>query len=119
MLLPIAKTLFISQPLLTFVALPQVISTYGYLPVLFCLLDTLLLAMKRGKVSYGLVLGLLALLLMLVVFFTFHYGLAILYYRGLIAMMLIMGIVAGAGLMGVKNLRLGKACNPAESALHH
>ena len=106
MLLPIAKTLFISQPLLTYVDLPRIINTYGYIPILFCLLGTLLLAIKRGKVDYSLVLGLLALLLMLVAFFTFHYGLAILYYRGLIAMMLIIGIVAGAGLMGVRNLRL-------------
>jgi len=106
MLLPVAKTLFISQPLLTFVALPPIISTYGYLPALFCLLGTLLLTVKCGKVSYALVLGLMALLLMLVVFFIFQYGLAILYYRGLIAMMLIAGIVAGAGLRGVRNLRL-------------
>ncbi|GAI93906.1 unnamed protein product [marine sediment metagenome] len=43
---------------------------------------------------------------MLVAFFTFRYGLSIMYERGLIYMMLMVGIVAGAGLVGVKNLSL-------------
>lgn len=64
------------------------------------------LATRGGENSYGLILGLLALLLMLATFFTLHYGLIAVYYRGLMWMMLMVGIVAGAGLMGVKNLRL-------------
>ena len=106
MLLPTARALFTPQPLLTFVDLPRIISTYGYLPIAFGMLGTFLLAVRGGKRNYGLVLGLSALLLMLVAFFTFHYGVAIMYYRGLIYMMLMLSVVAGAGLMGVKNLRL-------------
>jgi hypothetical protein len=64
------------------------------------------LAIKGGRRNYGLALGLLALLLMLVTYFTFHYGIPIVYERGLMFMMLMVGIVAGAGLMAVKNLRL-------------
>lgn len=103
---PMVKSLFSPQPLLGFVDLPRVIQTYGYLPILFCLLGTFLLAIRGGKKSYGLILGLLALLLMLATFFTFHYGLVAMYYRGLMYMMLMVGIVAGAGLMGVRDLRL-------------
>ena len=69
-------------------------------------MGTCLLAIKGGKKNYGLVLGLLALLLMLVAFFTFHYGVPVMYERGLMYMMLMIGIIAGAGLMGVKTLRL-------------
>ncbi len=105
LLLPTAKSLLTPVPLTDYVDLPRVIQIYGYLPIAFCLLGTFLLAIRGGKQNYGLVLGLLALLLMLVSFFTFHYGVPIMYERGLMYMMLMVSIVAGAGLAGVKNLR--------------
>jgi len=106
MLLPTARALFSPEPLAFYVDIPRIINTYGYLPILFCLLGTLLLAVRGGKRSYGLVLGLLTFLLILVAYFTFHYGVHHVYYRGLMYMMLMMSVVAGAGLMGVKNFRL-------------
>lgn len=106
LLLPTAKSLFSPQLPLGYVEIPQIIKTYGYLPVLFCILGTFLLAMRGGKKGYGLILSLLALTVMLATFFTLHYGVPIMYYRGLMYMMLMMGIVAGAGLMGVRNFRL-------------
>ncbi|MDD5038640.1 MAG: hypothetical protein PHN78_04925, partial [Dehalococcoidales bacterium] len=102
----IARPLFSQQPLLDFVDLPWLIEVYGYLPVGFCLLGTFLLAMKGDKKNYGLILGLLALLLMLITFTEFGYGLIHVYYRGFMWTMLLMSIMAGAGLMAVKNLRL-------------
>ena len=106
MLMPTAKKLIAQHQLSTYVDLPSVIYTYGYLPVLFCLLGTFVLVIKGGKKSYCLIFGLLALLVMMVTFFTFHYGVEIMYQRGLMYAMLMMSIVAGAGLMGVRNLRL-------------
>ena len=106
MLLPTAKSLLSLQPFPTYIDLPQVIQTYGYLPVLFCLLGTFLLAIRGGNRSYGLIFGLLALLVMLVFYYTLHYGLEIMYFRGLTYAMLLMSIIAGAGLMGVRKLRL-------------
>jgi len=106
MLLPTAQSLFTSRPPTEYVQLPQMIQTYGYLPILSCLLGCFLLAMRGGKKNYGLTLGLLTLLLMLVTFFTFHYGVPVMYERGLMYLMLMVSIVAGAGLMAVKNLRL-------------
>ncbi len=106
MLLPTAKSLLIPTPFPTYIDLPLIMQTYGYLLILFCLLGTFLLVIRGGKESYGLILGLLALLVMLVTFFTFHYGVEIMYYRGLMYMMLVASIVAGAGLMGVQKLKL-------------
>lgn len=106
MLLPTAQRLLTVQVLPEYVDFPRVIASYGYLPVALCVLGTFMLAIRGGKKNYGLVLGLLALLAMLVTFFTFHYGISIMYERGLMFMMLMMGIVAGAGLMVIKNLRL-------------
>ena len=106
MLAPTARELFTPQALPDYVDFPRVIMTYGYFPVGLCLLGTLVLAVKGNKKNYGLVLGLLLLLAMLVTFFVGHYGVSIMYERGLMFMMLMVGIVAGAGLMAVRNLRL-------------
>jgi hypothetical protein len=99
-----AKSLLTKHYPSTFVDFPMIIKTYGYLPVALGLLGTLVLAIRRGKENYGLIFGLLTILAMLTVFFTFHYGLSILYERGLTFMMLMLGIVAGAGLAWVKNI---------------
>ena len=106
MLLPTARGLLTPHPLTTWVDYPLLIRTYGYLPVGCCLLGTLMLALKGGSKYYGLVLGLLALLLMLVIRYTFYYGIPIMYMRGLMFMMLMVGIVAGAGLRWVREIRL-------------
>jgi len=106
LVVPVAKSLFVPQSVKPFVDIPRVITMYGYLPLLLGLLGTFSLAIRGGKKNYGLILGLLALLLMLAIFFTLHYGTEQMYYRGLMYMMLMMSIVAGAGLMTVKNLKL-------------
>jgi hypothetical protein len=106
MLLPIARTLLSPQPLVAYVDLPRLFILYGYLPTVLCILGTLWLVIKGDRKSYGLVLGLLALLVMLVMYFTFHYGVPLIYYRGLLYTMLMMGITAGAALMALRKLRI-------------
>lgn len=106
MLLQQVRSLLIPSPVTRYVDIPSVIQTYGYLPILSCLLGTFLLAMRGDKRNCGLILGLLALLMILTTYFTFHYGVPSVYERGLVYMMLLMSIVAGAGLMGVKNFML-------------
>ncbi len=55
------------------------IRNFGYLPTALCLVGTFVLAFKSGKKNYGLVLGLLLLLVMLVTFFSLRYGISIVY----------------------------------------
>jgi hypothetical protein len=93
------------------VALPHIMGTYGYLPALLCALGIIMLAFKGGKKYYGLILGLLLILLMLVVRFAFHYGDDIMYFRSLHYMMLMMSIIAGAGLLLVRKIRLPERLN--------
>jgi hypothetical protein len=106
MLLPTAKNVLVIRMPSEYVQLPRVLKTLGYFPIGLSLLGIFVLAMRGGKTSYGLILGLLAISLMLVTFYTFHYGLQIMYTRGLMFTMLMISIVAGAGLMGLKNLKL-------------
>jgi hypothetical protein len=88
------------------VDLPHIMGKYGYWPTAICGLGIVALAFRGSKRHYGLVLGLLALLLILVVRYSFHYGDDTMYFRGLHYMMLMMSIVAGAGLMLVRKIRL-------------
>jgi len=106
MVLPMAKALLSPAYPQPFTDYPRIIQTYGYLPILFCLLGTFYLAVKGDRKNYSLVLGLLVMLTMLATFFTFHRGSEGLYARGLVPTMMLMSIVAGAGLMWVKNIRL-------------
>jgi len=106
MLLPTAKSLLSQVPVTAYVDIPRVIDSYGYLPTILCLLGVLLLVIRGKKENLGLVLGLLALLVMLATFFTLHYGVPIMYERGLMYAMLMLSIIAGAGLMGVRTIRL-------------
>jgi hypothetical protein len=103
---PVMRELLTTKSLSLYVELPRLGEIYGYIPILLCLVGTFQLARTGGKRNYGLILGLLALLLILITFFVFHYGDQIVYYRGLLILMLIVSVVAGAGLMSLKNLRL-------------
>jgi hypothetical protein len=101
-----AGSLFDQQALPAYHDFLQIMSGYGYLPVAFCLLGTFALAMKGTRKTYSLVGGLLAVAAMLAVFYTLHYGVAALYLRGVLFTMLMVGIVAGAGLRGLWRLEI-------------
>ena len=76
------------------------------MPVAFSFIGTVILVMKGGKKNLGLVLGLALLLIIMLVFIRFHYGLSTVYERGLTAMLLILSILAGAGLFWLRKLKL-------------
>lgn len=101
-----ARSLFVQQPLPVAHDLPRLIQTYGYIPCGVGLLGVFYLTMKGGVKNYSLVFGLLIVLLMLATFFSLHYGVGLIYLRGILFALLMLSIVAGAGLMMIKNLEL-------------
>jgi len=101
-----AETLFVVKPLPAGHDLPMLLRTYGYVPFGVGLLGVFWLSLKGGVKNYSLVLGLVVLVVMLAVFFTLHYGVDLIYLRGILYTLLMLGIAAGAGLMAVKNLEL-------------
>ena len=101
-----AGDLFDSQARSGFVELPRVIQTLGYVFLSLSLLGTFVLGIKGGKRNFSIVLGLLIMLAMLMVFYTFNYGVALLYERGLLFMMLLLAIVGGAGLRAVRDFKI-------------
>jgi len=99
-------SLFTPTPLPAYHSFLTIISEYGFLPVIFCLLGTFILIIKGNWKSYSLVISLIVLLAILAVFYTLHYGIAALYLRGLLFAMVMMSIVAGAGLRELRKLEL-------------
>ncbi len=116
-LLPTFKSLLTPHEVASYVQLPLLIKLYGYLTVALALAGAFTLAFRGGKRGYGMVLGLLLLLAMLAVFYSLHYGLSIIYERGLMPMILMLGVMAGAGLMAIRTIRLpGKLAVPGRYA---
>lgn len=106
LILSTAQSLFSQENGLEYHDIPYIIKTFGYIPIALALLGTFWLALKGGVKNYSLVFSLLALLLMLAIFYKFQYGAAMMYLRGLLFMMLMLGTVAGAGLMALRKLEL-------------
>ena len=101
-----ARSLFEPHPVLGYVVLPSIIEVYGYLPAAFCVLGVIILMKRGGGQNRGLASGLLLMLAMMVVFYQFHYGVPIMFYRGFMYTMVLMGMVAGAGLMRVRDFAI-------------
>ncbi len=106
LIMSVAKSLFTQHPFPAYHDMLRIIQTYGYIPTGLSLLGAFWLVLKGQARNYGLVLGLLTLSLMLAVFFTLHYGNDLVYLRGILYTMLMLSIVAGAGLAVIKNLKL-------------
>ncbi|MFC1906237.1 hypothetical protein ACFLV9_00105 [Chloroflexota bacterium] len=99
-------SLFTPKPLPAYHSFLTIIPEYGLLPVILCLMGAFILIMRGNWKNYSLVISLTGLLAMLAVFYTLHYGIDALYLRGLLFAMLMMGIVAGAGLRELWKLEI-------------
>jgi len=97
---------FVSSELSNYVKFPDIIQTFGLLPFVFSVIGifSLFITMKINKM--GLLLGLIFLLLYLLLFFRFGIGSSIIYERGLVYLILLLSITAGAGLSWLSNLKL-------------
>ena len=104
MLWPTFLSLFEKQTLPTYISWPQVIESYGILPTIICAIGIFFLIQRIEKKGYALVFGFAALLIMLMVYMQLHYGVPIMYDRGLMYSMLLISILAGYGLWTIRNL---------------
>ncbi len=105
-LLSTAKLLVSPQLPSSYVVIPPIIQDFGYFPIILGFLGIIFLVMRGGKKHFGIISGFFALLLMLAVFYTLHYGLPVLYERGLTYMILMLSIITGAGLFWVRTIGL-------------
>jgi hypothetical protein len=108
----LVRSLFAFQGGISYHDFPYLVSELGPVWIALAFVGTLYLLIRGDRNSSVIVLGLLGLAVMLVAFNVFHVGIGILYLRGLLFMVLMLGIVAGAGLMALRKIRLpDKALN--------
>ena len=78
--------------------LPAVLQIYGFIPLIFCFIGTIYLLKRGGKSNYALLLALVLLLGVMLAFVRFEIGMDTLFVRGITTALLLIGIIAGAGL---------------------
>lgn len=107
LLIESAGSLFTQQPLPSFVDLPQGwAGSFGYLPIAIFAVGIFSLVWAGGSKNYGLVLGVLFLIAILATFSRLHYGIELIYLRGLVYLQLMMAIIAGFGLEWFGKIKL-------------
>jgi len=104
-LLPALVRLQAAQPLPSHVDIPALLWLFGILPLILCFIGIIYLAKKGGRHNYGLILGLALLLVAGLVLLWLQYGMYVIYLRGMHAALLLMGILAGAGLLWVRSIK--------------
>jgi len=104
-LLPALGSLQVSQPLPAHVDIPALLVMFGLLPLILCFIGVFILARRWDRRSYGLILGLVLLMVAGLLLLWFQYGMYIVYARGLHTALLLIGVMAGAGLLWVRTLK--------------
>ncbi|MFC2016719.1 hypothetical protein ACFLUF_03290 [Chloroflexota bacterium] len=79
---------------------------FGYLPIILTFVGIIGLSVRGGTRNLSLATGLALLLGLMAAFYTFGYGISIIYLRSLLFAMLLMAIIGGAGLKEIGQLRL-------------
>jgi len=95
----------VSQPFPASVDIPALLFLFGITPLILCFIGIVALARIGDRRNYGLILGLALLLLTGVVLLWFRYGTYILYLRSLHTTLLLISILAGAGLLWVQSIK--------------
>ncbi len=106
LLLQNAGQLLTPQFMSPYVEIPALLWKYGFLPLAVSFVGAIVLITRGGRKNLGLVLGLALLLIIMLVFIQFHYGLSTVYERGLTTMLLILSVLAGAGLFWIGTLQI-------------
>ena len=104
-LLPALGKLQVPQAIPAYVDIPALTGMYGVLPLAFCFIGVIYLARRGGRGNYGLILGLALLLVAGLVLLWFQYGMYIIYARGLHTALLLISVLAGAGLLWIRSLK--------------
>ena len=78
--------------------LPAMLQIYGFIPLIFCFIGIMYLLKKGGRSNYGFLLALVLLLIVMLAFARIQVGLDTIFERGITTALLLIGIIAGAGL---------------------
>jgi hypothetical protein len=78
--------------------MPAALQIYGFIPLVFCFIGIMYLLKKGGRNNYALLFAIMLLLVVMLAFARFQVGTDTIFVRGITATLLLIGILAGAGL---------------------
>jgi hypothetical protein len=90
----------------TYIDFPWLVDSLGYVTLGLCLVGTFFIGIRPNKQNTGLLFGFFVLLVLIVVYYQFHYGITGLYERGLLYALLAASIIAGMGLAALRKMEL-------------
>ena len=100
--------------------LPAVLQIYGFIPLIFCFSGIIYLLKRGNGYNYALLVALVLLLVIMLAFARFQVGMDSIFVRGVSSALLLIGIIAGAGLYWLRtqllSARLLDKCKPAIAA---
>jgi hypothetical protein len=86
-----------------YVDIPAVLQIYGFLPLIFCFIGIIYLLKRGGSNNYALLLALVLLLVIMLAFARFQVGMDTIFVRGVSTALLLIGVIAGAGLYWLRS----------------
>ncbi|HEY95392.1 MAG TPA: hypothetical protein G4O15_10710 [Dehalococcoidia bacterium] len=85
---------------------PWLVDSLGYVTFGMCLVGVFFISIRPNKRIFSLLVGFIILLLFIMLYYQFHYGITGLYERGLLYALLIANIIAGVGLAALRKMEL-------------
>jgi hypothetical protein len=89
-----------------YIDFPWLVGSLGYVTLGLCLIGTFFIGIRPNKQNAGLLCGFFVSLILIVVYYQFHYGITGLYERGLLYALVLASIIAGVGLAALKKMEL-------------
>ncbi|MFC1947585.1 hypothetical protein ACFLXY_06680 [Chloroflexota bacterium] len=101
---PILAGIFDSREISIFIDFPWLIDSLGYVTFGMCLIGVFSISIRPNRRIFSLLIGFIILLLLIVLYYQFHYGITGLYERGLLYALLVANIIAGVGLAALRKM---------------
>jgi hypothetical protein len=89
-----------------YVDFPWLVDSLGYITFGTCLVGIFFIGIRPNKRNLGLLFGFFVLLILLIVYYRFHFGITGLYERGLLYALLVANTLAGVGLAAFRKIEL-------------
>ena len=103
---PIMASILNPHEISVYIDFPWLIDSLGYIPLGLCLVGIFFIGIRPDRRTLGLLFGFLVLLVLLVIYYQFHYGITGLYERGFLYVLMTANMIAGVGLAALRQINL-------------
>src|SRR4030042_5712401 len=103
---PILAGIFDPHEISLYIDFPWLVDSLGFITHGLSLIGVFSISIRSDRQNFGLLVGFIVLLVLIVVYYQFHYGITGLYERGLLYALLVASIIAGTGLAALRKMEV-------------